>query len=74
MGTKDLTSAATVTYTANGVQQTETVDEQVIQYGEPAMTTKLTSSALGVAINGTVTLTLELKKQQRYAQHIPIYV
>lgn len=63
MGTKDLTSKATITYTPQGAKkaETKTVEEQKIIYGEPAMNTKLTSSAKGVAVNGKVTLTLELK-------------
>lgn len=65
MGTKDLTSSATVSYTSGNDDTvlTETVDEQVIHYGEAAMTAKLTSSAKGVAINETVTLTLELENK-----------
>lgn len=63
MGKKDLTSSATITYTTGDSKdkQVKTVQEQKITYGEAAMTAKLTSSAKGAAINGTVTLTLELK-------------
>lgn len=63
MGKKDLTSSATVTYTTGDSteKQTKTVAEQKITYGEVAMSAKLTSSAKGVAINGTITLSLELK-------------
>ena len=63
MGKKDLTSSATITYTSGDSKdkQVQTVGEQKITYGEAAMTAKLTSSAKGVAINGTVTLSLELK-------------
>jgi hypothetical protein len=63
MGKKDLTSSATVTYTAGSSDEklTETVDEQTIAYGEASMTAKLTSSAKGGAIGETVKLTLELK-------------
>ncbi|MDD3212680.1 MAG: hypothetical protein PHY64_03355, partial [Eubacteriales bacterium] len=63
MGKKDLTSKAVITYTVGDAKevQTENVDEQVIHYGEAAMTAKLTASAKGVAVNGTITLTLELK-------------
>ena len=63
MKKKDLTSSATITYTTSdsSKKQTETVEEQTITYGEPKMSAKLTSSAKGVAINGTVKLTLELK-------------
>ncbi|HNX63439.1 MAG TPA: hypothetical protein PKN45_12425, partial [Candidatus Limiplasma sp.] len=63
MGKKNLTSSATITYTSGDSteKKTQQVDEQVILYGEAAMTAKLTSSAKGVTTNGTVKLTLELK-------------
>lgn len=63
MGKKNLTSSATITYTSGDSteKKTQKVDEQVILYGEAAMTAKLTSSAKGVTTNGTVKLTLELK-------------
>ncbi len=63
MGKKNLTSSATVTYTAGSSTEelTATVDEQVIYLNEATITAKLTSSAKGAAINGTVTLSLELK-------------
>ena len=63
MGKKDLTSSAVITFTTgtSTEKQTRKVEEQKITYGEAAMTAKLTSSAKGVAVNGTVTLTLELK-------------
>jgi len=63
MGKKDLTSNAVITYTSEESKDklTEKVDEQVIHFGEVSMTAKLTASAKGVAINGTVTLSLELK-------------
>lgn len=63
MGKKDLTSSATITYTTgtSTEKQVKTVEAQKITYGEAALTAKLTSSAKGVAINGTVKLTLELK-------------
>jgi len=63
MGTKDMTSAATITYTPENqnTEQTYKVQEQVIKFGEPSLEAKLTSSAKGVVQNGTVTLTLTLK-------------
>ncbi|NLI20877.1 MAG: hypothetical protein GX418_04935 [Clostridiales bacterium] len=63
MGKKDLTSSATITYTTgtSKEKQTKTVAEQKITYGEAALSAKLTASSKGVAINGTVTLSLELK-------------
>ncbi|HPF87952.1 MAG TPA: hypothetical protein PK537_07845 [Candidatus Limiplasma sp.] len=62
MGTKDLTSKATITYTiADGTEeQTYDVEEQVITYGEPAVIATLSSDAKGVMMNGTIKLTLEL--------------
>ena len=65
MGKKDLTSSATITYTTGDSteKQTQTVEEQKITYGEAALTAKLTSSSKGVAVNGTVTLSLELKNE-----------
>ncbi len=63
MGTKDLLSKASITYQTAGSNKTEKKDvpEQKITYGEPAMNAKFTSSAKGVAVNGKITLTLELK-------------
>ncbi len=63
MGKKNLVSNATITYLSGDSKdkQTQTVDEQTITYGEAALTAKLTASSKGVAINGKVTLTLELK-------------
>lgn len=65
MGKKNLTSSATLTYTAGSSSDklTEKVGEQQILYGEAFMTAKLTASSKGVPINGTVTLTLELKNE-----------
>ncbi len=63
MGKKNLTSSATITYTSGDSTEKKTVnvDAQEILYGEAALTATLTASAKGVAINGTVTLTLQLK-------------
>lgn len=63
MGKKNLVSSATITYLSGDSKekQTQKVDEQTITYGEAALTAKLTASSKGVAINGKVTLTLELK-------------
>ncbi len=62
MGKKDLVSSATITYQTAGSSKKETkeIEKATIIYGEPAMNAKLTSSATGVAINGKLTLTLEL--------------
>ena len=63
MGKKDLVSSATITYTTGDSKdkQTQKVDQQTITYGEAALTAKLTASSKGVAINGKVTLTLDLQ-------------
>lgn len=63
MGSKDLTSSATITYTSENqtAEQTYKVEEQVIRFGEPELEGTLSSSAKGVVQNGTITLTLTLK-------------
>jgi len=63
MGTKDLTSGATITYTSESQtkEQTYKVAEQIIKFGEPELEATLSSSAKGVVENGTITLTLSLK-------------
>ena len=63
MGTKDLTSGATITYTPENQskEQTYKVKEQTIRFGEPELSAALASSAKGVVENGTITLTLTLK-------------
>lgn len=63
MGTKDLTSGATITYTPENQskEQTYKVKEQIIRFGEPELSAVLSSSAKGVVENGTITLKLTLK-------------
>lgn len=63
MGTKDLTSGATITYTPENQskEQTYKVKEQTIRFGEPELSAALSSSAKGVVENGTITLKLTLK-------------
>jgi len=63
MGTKDLTSGATITYTSESQsrEQTYKVAAQVIKYGEPELEATLSSNAKGVVENGTITLKLTLK-------------
>lgn len=63
MGKKDLTSSAKITYKEKegGKAKTYTVEEQKIKYGEAHLSAKLTADAKGVAVNGSVTLKLELK-------------
>jgi len=63
MGTSDLTSSAKITYTAENQQteQTYTVEDLKIHYGEPELEASLTANAKGVVQNGAITLTLTLK-------------
>lgn len=63
MGTKDLTSKGSITYTiADGTEeQTYDIEEQVITYGEPAVLATLSSDVKGVMMDGTVNLTLKLE-------------
>ncbi len=63
MGTKDLTSEATITYKAEGGSKTYTtkVEAAKITYGEPSLTAKLEASAKQVNIDETVTLKLTLE-------------
>lgn len=63
MGTKDLTSKGSITYTiADGTEeQTYNIDEQVITYGEPAVFATLSSDVQGVMMDGTVNLTLKIE-------------
>ena len=63
MGTKDLKSVGTITYTiADGTQeQTFLVDEQVITFGETNVIATLSSDTKGVLQNGTINLTLQVE-------------
>jgi hypothetical protein len=62
MGSKDLTSKGTVTYTiADGTkEQIYETDEKVIVYAEPSVIATLTADKKGVLMNGTIKLTLKL--------------
>ncbi|HRX07941.1 MAG TPA: hypothetical protein P5559_02100 [Candidatus Limiplasma sp.] len=62
MGSKDLTSKGTITYTiADGTQeQVYETDEQTIVYAEPIVIATLTSDKKGVLMNETIELTLKL--------------
>ena len=62
MGTKDLTSKATITYITekSKKKQTYNVEELTIRYGNPALSAKLTSEVKGVMQGNTVKLTLKL--------------
>ena len=61
MGTKDLTSEATVTYKAGGKTYTEKVEADTIKYGKMDLTATLTADKKGGAPGDTVKLTLKLK-------------
>ncbi len=61
MGTKDMTSAATVSYKAGGKTFTSKVDSAVIKYGEVNLTASLKADKKGGAPGETVKLTLTLK-------------
>ena len=61
MGTKDLTSEATVTYKAGGKSYTSKVEPATIKYGTMDLTATLTADKKGGAPGDTVKLTLKLK-------------
>lgn len=61
MGTKDLTSAATVSYKAGGKTFTSKVESTVIKYGEVNLSASLKADKKGGAPGETVKLTLTLK-------------
>ncbi len=65
MGSKNLTSSATITYKASGSSQTEkkTVEDASIVLGEANLSATLATSAAGVNIGETVKLTLTLKNE-----------
>lgn len=63
MGTKDLTTEATITYKLDGASKTytEKVEATKIVYGTPSLTAKLETSAKSAKIDETVTLKLTLE-------------
>ena len=61
MGSKDLTSAATVSYKAGGKTFTTKVESAVIKYGEVNLSASLKADKKGGAPGDTVKLTLTLK-------------
>ena len=61
MGTKDLTSNATISYKAGGKTFTTKVDSATIKYGEVKLSATLTADKKGGAPGDTVKLTLKLK-------------
>ncbi len=65
MGSKNLTSSATITYKASGSNETlkKTIEAQTISLGEANLSAKLEASAAGVNIGEKVKLTLTLKNQ-----------
>ena len=61
MGSRDITSAATVTYKAGGKSYTSKVDAATIKYGQVKLSATLTADKKGGAPGDTVKLTLKLK-------------
>lgn len=61
MGTKDLTSNATITYTAAGKTHTEKVGNATLKYGNVNLNATLTADKKGGNPGDTVTFTLTLK-------------
>lgn len=61
MGTKNLTSQATITYKANGKTQTVKKEAATIKYGQVNLTATLAADKKGGAVGDTVKLTLTLK-------------
>lgn len=61
MGTKNITSNASITYAANGKSYTEKVADAAIKYGTVNLTAALTSDRKGGNVGDEVKLTLKLK-------------
>ena len=61
MGSRDITSAATVTYKAGGKSYTSQVEAMTIRYGEVKLSASLSADKKGGAPGDTVKLTLKLK-------------
>ena len=61
MGTKDLTSKATIAYTADGKKSTVSKEAATIKYGEVKLSASLDADKKGGMEGDTVTLTLKLK-------------
>lgn len=61
MGTKDLTSQATITYKASGKTLTDKKAAATIKYGEVKLTAGLSADKKGGAVGDTIKLTLTLK-------------
>lgn len=61
MGTKDLTSQATITYKVDGKTQTAKKDAATIKYGEVYLTATVTADKKGGLAGDAVNLTIKLK-------------
>ncbi len=61
MGTRDLTSSATITYTAGSTKQTLQKEAATIRYGEMKLSASLSADKKGGLVGDTVKLTLTLK-------------
>ena len=61
MGSKDLTSKATITYNAEGKKNTVTKEAATVKYGEVKLSASLDADKKGGMSGDTVTLTLKLK-------------
>ena len=61
MGTKDLTSAGTITYKANGKTYTEKLEPQAVKYGKVDLSATLKADKKGGAPGDTVNMTVTLK-------------
>ena len=61
MGTKDLTSAGTITYKANGKTYTDKLEPQTVKYGKVDLSATLKADRKGGAPGDTVNLTVTLK-------------
>lgn len=61
MGTRDLTSAATISYKAGGKTFTTKVESATVKYGEVNLSATLTADKKGGAPGETMKLTLKLK-------------
>ena len=61
MGSKDMTSSATITYKAGGKSYSQKVEAAVIKYGEVKLTASVTADKKGGAPGDTVKLTIKLK-------------
>ena len=65
MGTKDITSAATLSYKAGGKTYTSKVDAATVKYGEVKLSATLTADKKGGAPGDTVKLSLALKNTDK---------